>query len=78
MIYTVTQAKKNFSCLLKNACAGKEVIISRYGKAIVQIIGLEPRTKKRVLGGYEHLYSATDDAAFAPLTDQELKDLGFE
>jgi prevent-host-death family protein len=81
MAYTVHQAKTHFSRLLKEAEAGKEVIVMRGKKPVAKIVAVfDPKTEElpfRLLGAYRGkiLY---DDSAFAPLTDAELAELGFD
>jgi prevent-host-death family protein len=77
MVYKVHQAKTNLSRLLKEACAGKDVIISRGNEPVARLVPIGLRKGKRVLGGYEGQMWAAPDA-FAPLTDEEMKELGFE
>jgi prevent-host-death family protein len=77
MAYTVHQAKTNLSKLLREASAGKEVIIARGKKPIAKLVPIEDKGKKRVPGEWIGKVSYTADA-FDPLTDQELKELGFE
>ena len=77
MAYTVHQAKTHFSRLLKEAEAGKEVIVMRGSKPVAKIVPISPNgLKKRVPGGFEGLVQA-DDSAFDPLTDEELVEYGF-
>lgn len=77
MPYTVHQAKTHFSRLLKEAEAGKEVIVMRGNKPVARIVAMENTVPaKRIPGGFEGLAHA-DDTAFAPLTDPELVELGF-
>ena len=77
MAYTVHQAKTQFSKLLKEAEAGKEVIVMRGKKPVAKIVPVEATAPaQRVPGGFEGLAHA-DDSAFAPLTDQELAEYGF-
>lgn len=79
MKYTVHQAKTNLSRLLEQASEGKEVVIAR-GKEkepIAKIIATGSGLKKRVPGRLAGKISAHPDA-FAPLTDRELEELGFE
>jgi prevent-host-death family protein len=77
MPYTVHQAKTNLSRLIKEAQEGKEVIIANGKKPVAKIVAIGPQTKKRTPGRFEGEGWLADDF-FAPLTDQELKDLGFE
>jgi prevent-host-death family protein len=76
MSYTVHQAKTNLSKLIKEAENGKEVIIMRGKKPVAKIVPIAS-TKKRIpdmLKG--QIWSAPD--AFDPLTDEEMRELGFE
>ncbi|MGH9514821.1 MAG: type II toxin-antitoxin system Phd/YefM family antitoxin [Terriglobales bacterium] len=77
MKYTVHQAKTNLSKLLEEARIGKEVIIAKGSEPVAKLVAIGPSRKKRVPGRLAGKFSASADA-FAPLTDQELKDLGFE
>jgi prevent-host-death family protein len=79
MVYKVHQAKTNLSRLLKEACAGKNVIIARGNEPIARIVAIPSRKnrKKRIPGGYEDQAWAAP-GAFDPLTDEEMKELGFE
>ena len=81
MAYTVHQAKTQLSRLLKEAEAGKEVVVMRGKKPVAKIVAIEepPQVEKapfRLLGAYRGKISWTEDA-FAPLTDDELVDLGW-
>jgi prevent-host-death family protein len=79
MAYTVHQAKTHFSRLLKEAEAGKEVIVMRGSKPIAKIVPLEapitPQASFRRIGGFEGRINWTEDA-FDPMTDQELIEAG--
>lgn len=79
MKYTVHQAKTNLSRLLEEASSGKEVAIARgkKGNAIAKIVAVGSGLKKRVPGRLLGKVSASADA-FAPLTERELQELGFE
>jgi prevent-host-death family protein len=80
MAYTVHQAKTQFSRLLKEAEAGKEVVVMRGKKPVAKIVPIEaPREEKtpfRLLGAYRGKISWAEDA-FAPLTDDELVEMGW-
>ena len=77
MSYTVHQAKTNLSRLIKEAQSGKEVIITRGKQPVAKIVPIASAAKKRVPGSMKgQLWSAPD--AFAPLTDDEMRELGFE
>ena len=77
MKYTVHQAKTNLSRLLEEAAQGKEVIIARGDEPVALLVPIGKARKERQPGALKGKISYTDDA-FAPLTDQELTDLGFE
>jgi antitoxin (DNA-binding transcriptional repressor) of toxin-antitoxin stability system len=77
MKYTVHQTKTNLSRILQEASAGKEVVIARGKEPVAKIVAIGSGLKKRVPGRLAGKISATPDA-FAPLTDRELKELGFE
>lgn len=77
MAYTVHQAKTHFSRLLKEAEAGKEVIVTRGKKPVAKIVAIDgPPAKQRIGGQFRGLVHA-DDSAFDPLTDEELVEYGF-
>jgi len=77
MSYTVHQAKTNLSRLIKEAEKGTEVIITRGKKPVAKIVSIQTTSKKRVPGSMKgQLWSAPD--AFDPLTDEEMRELGFE
>ncbi len=77
MNVTIHKAKTNLSRLIEKACQGEEVIISRGKKPVVKLIAIEEQRGERKPGAWKGRVSYTEDA-FAPLTDQELKDLGWE
>ena len=76
-MYTVHQAKTNLSKLLRKAARGEEVIIARGKTPVAKLVAVPHQKKKRIPGRWKGKISYTPDA-FDPLTDQELKDLGFE
>jgi len=77
MSYTVHQAKTNLSKLIKEAESGKEVVITRGKAAVAKIVPITDAPKKRTPGSMKGQIWAAPDA-FDPLTDEELKELGFE
>ena len=77
MKYTVHQAKTNLSKLLEEASIGEEVVIARGKEPVAKLVGIGMSRKKRIPGRLAGKISASPDA-FAPLSDQELKELGFE
>ncbi len=77
MSYTVHQAKTNLSRLIREAQKGKEVIITRGKDPVAKIVPITSTSKKRVPGSMKgQIWSAPD--AFDPLTDEEMRELGFE
>lgn len=77
MAYTVHQAKTQFSKLLREAEAGKEVIVTRGAKPVAKIVPIADSEKqRRTLGGFEHL-GPVDDGVFDPLTDEQMVEYGF-
>jgi prevent-host-death family protein len=77
MNYTLHQAKTNLSRLIKEAQSGKEVIITRGKQPVAKIVPVASAAKKRIPGTLKgQIWSAPD--AFDPLTDEELRELGFE
>jgi len=77
MAYTMHQAKTNLSKLIKEAQKGKDVVIANGKKPVAKIVAIGSEKRKRVPGRFEGEGWLADDF-FAPLTDKELEDLGFE
>jgi|ERR1700722_5833889 prevent-host-death family protein len=82
MAYTVHQAKTHFSRLLKEAEAGKEVVVMRGKKPVAKIVAIDqlnqPKAEEvpfRLIGAYRGKISWDEDA-FDPMTDQELIESG--
>jgi prevent-host-death family protein len=80
MAYTVHQAKTHFSRLLKEAEAGKEVIVMRGTKPVAKIVAIDEPAKPdvpfRLLGAFAGQMSWDEDA-FDPMTDEELIEIGW-
>lgn len=76
-VHTIHEAKTNLSKLIQKACDGEEVIIARGDKPVAKIVPIAAAQKKRVPGGFEGKIWWSEDA-FAPLTDDELRDWGLE
>ncbi|MGO8794382.1 MAG: type II toxin-antitoxin system Phd/YefM family antitoxin [Candidatus Sulfotelmatobacter sp.] len=75
---TIHKAKTQLSRLIEKACRGEEIVIARGKQPVVKLVALPGTSKgKRVPGAWKGKISYTADV-FDPLTDQELKDLGFE
>jgi prevent-host-death family protein len=79
MAYTVHQAKTHLSRLLKEAEAGKEVIVMRGKKPVAKIVPIEQPDKEkspfRLMGAYRGRMRWDEDA-FDPMTDEELVECG--
>jgi prevent-host-death family protein len=78
MAYTVHQAKTHFSRLLKEAEAGKEVVVMRGSKPVARIVPIadQPPSKRQLAGIYRGTVTF-DDKALDPLSDAELLEFGF-
>ena len=74
---TIHKAKTELSRLIEKACRGEEIVIARGKKPVVRLVPVSAALKKRQPGRLKGKIFYTEDA-FAPLTDQELKHLGFE
>ena len=79
MAYTVHQAKTHFSRLLKEAEAGREVIVMRGSKPVAKVVAINevPLTKRKISGLFEGMMEY-DDKVFDPMTDEELVEYGFD
>ena len=76
MKYTVHQAKTNLSRLLKEAAAGRDVIIARGDEPLAQLVPVGKARRKRQPGSIAGQITYAPDA-FAPLTDREMTELGY-
>jgi prevent-host-death family protein len=74
---TIRKAKSDLSRLIAKACRGEEIVIARGNKPVVRLVALRDEHGNRKPGAWKGKIFCSPDA-FAPLIDQELKDLGFE
>jgi prevent-host-death family protein len=74
---TIHKAKTNLSRLIRKACRGEDIVIARGSEPVVRLVPIADMRGNRKPGALKGKISYTPDA-FDPLTDQELKDLGFE
>jgi prevent-host-death family protein len=74
---TIHKAKTELSRLIEKACRGEEIVIARGKKPVARLVAIEDKRGQRKPGAWKGKISYTPDA-FAPLTDRELDDLGFE
>jgi|SRR5580658_4773958 prevent-host-death family protein len=72
MAYTVHQAKTHFSRLLKEAEAGKEVVVMRGKKPVAKLVSADATFSRKSLAGAYAKDMHWDDDAFDPMTDEEL------
>lgn len=77
MSYTVHQAKTQFSRLLKEVEAGKEVIVTRGKKPVAKLVPVETTLERKDLAGAYASQVHWDDDAFDPMTDEQLVQAGF-
>jgi prevent-host-death family protein len=81
MAYTVHQAKTHFSRLLKEAEAGKDVVVMRGKKPVARLVPIEQLAEEklpfRLIGAYRGKMHF-DDSIFDPLTDEQLHEYGFD
>ena len=74
---TIAKAKAQLVQLIDRACRGEEIIIARGSKPLVRLVPVVRIARTRKPGALKGKLFCTPDA-FDPLTDEELKDLGFE
>lgn len=74
---TIHKAKTQLSRLIEKACRGEEIIIARGSKPVVRLVAIANKPAKRKPGAWKGKISYSSDA-FGPLTEKELKDMGFE
>lgn len=72
-VVSVHEAKTHLSRLIERVLAGEEVVIARNREPVVRLVREAPVSKRPLLGAFAgHL--DIDEAAFAPMSDAELKD----
>jgi prevent-host-death family protein len=74
-MYTVHKAKTNLSKLIRDALKGEEVIIARGKEPVVKLVPVSRRRRKRIPGRLKGKIWYSPDA-FAPLSNEELKNWG--
>ena len=74
---TIRKAKANLSRLIQKACRGEHIVIACGKTPVVRLVALRDEHGNRKPGALKGKLFCPPDV-FAPLTDQELKDLGFE
>jgi prevent-host-death family protein len=76
-MYTVHQAKTQFSRLLEQAEEGKDVVIARGKKPVARLVPIHAPNGDRKPGALKGKISYASDA-FAPLTKAELREWDIE
>jgi prevent-host-death family protein len=76
-VHGIHEAKTNLSQLIKRACEGEEVIIARGNTPLVKLVPIHSTERSRKPGRFAGQIWWTPDA-FDPLTDEEIRELGFE
>jgi prevent-host-death family protein len=76
-MYTVHKAKTNLSKLIRDALKGEEVIIARGKEPVVKLVPVRRRRRKRIPGRLKGKIWYSPDA-FAPLSNEELKNWGIQ
>jgi prevent-host-death family protein len=78
----VHEAKTSLSALLSEVERGEDVVIARNGTPVARLVRVEPPTAKRQRGEWRALPEwkdfTYDPAIFAPMTDEEIKEEGWE
>lgn len=77
----VHEAKTHLSALLSEVEHGEEIVIARNGAPVARLVRVEPQAKRvagswRKFPGWENF--KYDPAVFAPMTDEEMKEEGWE
>jgi prevent-host-death family protein len=70
-VFTITEAKAQFSRLLRRVAAGEEITITKRGVRVARLVPVEAQKGKRRLGFYEGKLTIPDDFD-APLPDEIL------
>ena len=80
-VFTIDVAETQLASLVARARAGEEIVLTEGERTVARIVPTEipngTSVKKRHLGGYKGLISYDDDV-FKPLTDEQMKEYGFE
>ena len=70
-VFSVSEAKAQFSRLLRRVAAGEEITITKRGVPVARLMPVEAKKGKRQLGFYEGKLTIPDDFD-APLPDEIL------
>lgn len=69
---SVHEAKTHLSRLIEQVLGGEEVVITRNKEPVVRLVREVPVKKKPLLGAMKGRLGDTDDAVWAPWTDEDL------
>ena len=69
--FTITEAKAQFSKLLRRVAAGEEITITKRGVPMARLVPVAAQKVNRQLGFYEGKFTVPDDFD-APLPDEIL------
>jgi prevent-host-death family protein len=69
---TIHEAKTNLSRLIKQACAGEEIVIARGKEPVVRLVPVEQSPKQRRVPGALKGVFTFDESFFDPLPPEEL------
>jgi prevent-host-death family protein len=70
-VFTITEAKAQFSKLLRRVVAGEVITITKWGLPVARMVPVEAQKGKRRLGFYKGKFTVPDDFD-APLPDEIL------
>jgi prevent-host-death family protein len=70
-VFSITEAKAQFSKLLRRAAAGEEITITKRGVPVARLVPVQAQKGKRRLGFYKGKFTVPDDFD-APLPDEIL------
>jgi len=71
------EAKTHLSALLDRVAAGEEVVITRHGRPVARLVGVEKIDQERAARAFEKLRELREDgASLAGLSLKELRDEG--
>lgn len=74
---SVHEAKTHLSRLIERVLAGEEVVIARNKEPVVRLVreGMAKKSGSRI-GTMKGRLGDVDESAFAPMTDEELREIG--
>ena len=70
---SIHEAKAQFSDLMRRVEGGETIVITRHSRPVVEMKPVESHRSERRLGAFEGWFEVPEDA-FAPLTEENLKD----